>query len=119
MAGMATDVRRARLQLLTAGAIWGTYAVLIRAINAVDSRPLPAIFVTTVRFDAAYHGLFKCNLRRLTDYPALTAHAGRMLDLPGVRATVSLDHIRRGYHSIRSLNPAGIVPVGPALPWDL
>ena len=77
------------------------------------------LFVTTVRFDAAYHGLFKCNLRRLTDYPALTAHAGRMLDLPGVRATVSLDHIRRGYHSIRSLNPAGIVPVGPALPWDL
>lgn len=75
------------------------------------------LFVTTVRFDAAYHGLFKCNLRRLADYPFLSAHLERMLALPGVRETVSLDHIKRGYYSIRSLNPTGIVPDGPALSW--
>jgi putative glutathione S-transferase len=74
-------------------------------------------FVTLVRFDAAYHGLFKCNLRRVADYPGLSAFLVRVLALPGVRETVSIDHIRRGYHSIRSLNPTGIVPLGPDLPW--
>ena len=76
------------------------------------------LFVTLVRFDAAYHGLFKCNLRRLADYPNLTAYLRRILAVPGVAETVSLDHIKRGYHSIKALNPTGIVPVGPeeALP---
>ena len=76
------------------------------------------LFVTLVRFDAAYHGLFKCNLRRIADYPGLTAHLGRMLGVPGVRATVDLDHIKRGYHSVKHLNPTGIVPVGPDLAWS-
>ena len=75
------------------------------------------LFVTLVRFDAAYHGLFKCNLRRIADYPALTAHIGRMLGVPGVRATVDLDHIKRGYYSVKHLNPTGIVPAGPDLAW--
>lgn len=75
------------------------------------------LFVTLVRFDAAYHGLFKCNIRRLADYPRLSAYLERVLDLPGVGATVNLDHIKRGYHSIRALNPTGIVPAGPSLPW--
>ncbi|HEY9211731.1 MAG TPA: glutathione S-transferase family protein [Ancylobacter sp.] len=74
------------------------------------------IFVTLVRFDAAYHGLFKCNLRRIADYSALSAYLARVLDVPGVRDTVSIDHIKRGYYSIRALNPNGIVPVGPDLP---
>ncbi len=73
------------------------------------------LFVTLVRFDAAYFGLFKCNLRRIADYAALQAYLLRMLAVPGIRDTVSLDHIKRGYYSIRSLNPNGIVPVGPAL----
>lgn len=73
------------------------------------------LFVTLVRFDAAYHGLFKCNLRRVSEYPALSGYLSRALDVPGVRETVSLDHIKRGYYSIRSLNPNGIVPVGPDL----
>jgi putative glutathione S-transferase len=73
------------------------------------------LFVTLIRFDAAYHGLFKCNLRRLVDYPNLSAYLRRMLDVPGVRGTVSIDHIKRGYHSIRALNPNGIVPAGPEL----
>ncbi|TNC73705.1 glutathione S-transferase family protein [Rubellimicrobium roseum] len=75
------------------------------------------LFVTLVRFDAAYHGLFKCNLRRIADYPALQGYMLRVLDMPGVRPTVSLDHIKRGYHSIRALNPTGIVPKGPELAW--
>jgi putative glutathione S-transferase len=75
------------------------------------------LFVTLVRFDAAYHGVFKCNLRRIADYPRLSAHLDRMLDLPGVAATVSIDHIKQGYYSIKSLNPNGIVPLGPQLPF--
>ena len=74
------------------------------------------LFVTLVRFDAAYHSLFKCNLRRLTDYPALSAYLARLLTLPGVRETVNMDHIKRGYYSIKALNPTGIVPIGPDLP---
>lgn len=75
------------------------------------------VFVTLVRFDAAYHGLFKCNLRRVADYDRLSAYMLRMLDLPGVRDTVSIDHIKAGYYSIKALNPSGIVPLGPELPW--
>jgi putative glutathione S-transferase len=73
------------------------------------------LFVTLIRFDAAYHGLFKCNLRRLTDCMNLSAYLARMLAVPGIRETVSIDHINRGYYSIRALNPNGIVPVGPHL----
>ncbi|HRO49567.1 MAG TPA: glutathione S-transferase family protein [Hyphomicrobium sp.] len=73
------------------------------------------LFVTLVRFDVAYHGLFKCNLRSISDYPALTAYLARMLDVPGVRETVDIDHIKRGYYSIKALNPNGIVPLGPKL----
>ena len=74
------------------------------------------VFVTLVRFDAAYNGLFKCNLRRIADYPNLGAYLNRMLEVPGVRETVSIDHIKRGYYSIKALNPTQIVPVGPDLP---
>ncbi len=72
------------------------------------------LFVTLVRFDAAYHGLFKCNIRRLVDYAALSEFTDRILDLPGIRETVNLDHIKAGYYSIKALNPSGIVPAGPA-----
>ncbi len=74
------------------------------------------LFVTLVRFDAAYHGLFKCNLRRLADYPALSAYMLRILALPGVRETVSIPHIKHGYYSIKALNPNRIIPTGPDLP---
>jgi putative glutathione S-transferase len=75
------------------------------------------LFVTLVRFDAAYHGLFKCNLRRVEDYSGLQAYMLRVLAQPGIRDTVNLDHIKRGYYSIKALNPSGIVPRGPALEW--
>ena len=71
------------------------------------------LFVTLVRFDAAYHGLFKCNLRRIADYPGLSGYLERVMAVPGVRETVNIDHIKRGYYSIKALNPSGIVPVGP------
>lgn len=90
------------------GGPWLTGAVLTEA----DVR----LFVTLVRFDAAYHGLFKCNLRRISDYPRLSAFMAEMLGVPGVRETVSIDHIKRGYYSIKALNPNGIVPKGPDLP---
>lgn len=82
------------------------------ALTETDIR----LFVTLVRFDAAYHGLFKCNLRRVADYPALQSYMLRVLDQPGVRETVSIDHIKRGYYSIKALNPTQIVPLGPDLP---
>ena len=55
--------------------------------------------------------------RRLADYPRLSAYLERMLAVPGVRETVNLDHIKRGYYSIKALNPTGIVPTGPELAW--
>jgi len=73
------------------------------------------LFVTLVRFDAAYHGLFKCNLRRIKDYAMLSSWLKTMLAVPGVRETVSMDHIKRGYYSIKALNPNGVVPLGPDL----
>ncbi len=69
------------------------------------------LFVTLVRFDPAYYGLFRTNLRRLTDYSWLSAYLERMLAIPGVPETVNLDHIKRGYYSIKALNPTGIVPL--------
>lgn len=74
------------------------------------------LFVTLIRFDPAYHGLFKCNRQRILDFPALKAFVERALALPAFREATDLDHIRQGYYSIRAINPAGIVPRGPAWP---
>ena len=71
------------------------------------------LFVTLVRFDAAYHGLFKVNKRRIVDYPNLNAYLQRLLEIPAFRDTVNIGHIKRGYYSVKSLNPTGIVPLGP------
>ena len=70
-------------------------------------------FVTLVRFDAAYHGLFKCNRNTLSSMTHLSAYMQRVGALPGVAPTVNVDHIKAGYYSIRALNPSGIVPLGP------
>jgi putative glutathione S-transferase len=74
------------------------------------------LFVTLIRFDAAYHGLFKVNLRRIADYPNLSAYVARLLEIPAFRETTNIAHIKRGYYSIKSLNPSGIVPLGPEGP---
>ncbi len=72
------------------------------------------IFVTSIRFDAAYHGLFKCNIKRLEDHPHMYAHMLRMLNTGGIAGTVNLDHIKAGYYGIKALNPPRIIPAGPA-----
>lgn len=76
------------------------------------------LFTTLVRFDAVYHGHFKCNVRRVQDYPALEALLERMLAIPEIAATVHLDHIKTHYYASHlELNPTGIEPAGPDLPW--
>ncbi|MGO7573180.1 glutathione S-transferase C-terminal domain-containing protein, partial [Rhizobium ruizarguesonis] len=63
------------------------------------------LFVPLVRLDVEYHGIFKCNLRLLSDYANLRAFCRRMLDWPGIGEKVNRNHIKRGYYSIESLNP--------------
>jgi putative glutathione S-transferase len=72
-------------------------------------------FVTLVRFDVAYHGLFKCNRNTLKSMTNLHRYMQRIWQIDGVADTVNIDHIKAGYYSITSLNPTGIVPSGPAL----
>jgi len=79
------------------------------ALTEADIR----LFVTLVRFDPAYHGLFKANKRRIADYPNLSAYLTRLLAIPAFRDTVNISHIKRGYYSVKALNPNGIVPLGP------
>jgi putative glutathione S-transferase len=77
------------------------------------------LFTTLLRFDPVYHTHFKCNLRRLVDYPALWAHTRRLYQHPGVRETVNFAHIKRHYfQSHRWINPTGIVPQGPLVDFD-
>ena len=72
------------------------------------------LFPTLVRFDAVYHGHFKCNRARIVDYPALRAYTRRLYRWPGVAETVHMDHITRHYHySHDSISPHRIVPIGP------
>jgi putative glutathione S-transferase len=77
------------------------------------------LFTTLVRFDAVYHGHFKCNLRRLVDYPHLWGYARDLYQTPGFGETVSLDHIKRHYYMTHDrLNPSRIVPLGPLVDWS-
>lgn len=77
------------------------------------------LWTTLLRFDAVYHGHFKCNLRRLVDYPRLWAYARELYAIPGVKETVRFDHIKGHYYgSHRQINPTGIVPVGPDQRWE-
>lgn len=77
------------------------------------------LFTTLLRFDPVYHGHFKCNLRRLTDYPALWDYTRALYAHPAVAPTVDFAHIKRHYYqSHRHINPSGIVPRGPLLDFD-
>ncbi len=78
------------------------------------------LFTTLVRFDAVYYSHFKCNLRRIVDYPNLWNYLRDLYQVPGVADTVSLDHIKRHYYgSHRNVNPTGIVPIGPLIDFTL
>lgn len=77
------------------------------------------LFTTLIRFDAVYHGHFKCNLRRLADYPNLSGWLRELYQLPGVAQTVDFQHIKHHYYaSHRTINPTGIVPLGPQQSFD-
>ena len=77
------------------------------------------LFTTLVRFDAVYHGHFKCNLRRIVDYPNLWSYLRDLYQVPGVAETVNMEHIKRHYYgSHRHINPTGIVPLGPELDFS-
>ena len=74
------------------------------------------LFCTLVRFDAVYHGHFKCNLRRIVDYPMLQGYLQDLYRMPGIAETVDFDHIKRHYYMTHTeINPTRIVPIGPAL----
>jgi putative glutathione S-transferase len=72
------------------------------------------LFCTLIRFDAVYHGHFKCNLRRIVDYPNLQRYLEELYRIPGIAETVNIDHIKRHYYATHTnINPTGIVPIGP------
>ena len=74
------------------------------------------LFTTLVRFDAVYHGHFKCNRSKLSEMPVLWAYARDLFQTPGFGDTVDFEQIKRHYYVVhRDINPSGIVPVGPDL----
>ena len=74
------------------------------------------LFTTLARFDAVYHGHFKCNRHKLSELPVLWAYARDLFQTPGFGDTIDFDHIKRHYYVVHhDINPTGIVPVGPAL----
>ena len=119
-AGFATDQA---VYEQAAGNVFATLdrleALLARQRYLLGARITEAdwrLFTTLIRFDAVYHGHFKCNRRRLVDYPNLWAYTREMYQWPGIAATVDFDHIKQHYYrSHPTINPNGIVPVGPVL----
>ena len=84
------------------------------AITEADWR----LFTTLVRFDPVYVGHFKCNVRRLIDYPNISAYVRDLYQQPGVAETVNMTHIKRHYYgSHGTINPSGVVPVGPDIDY--
>jgi putative glutathione S-transferase len=84
------------------------------AITEADVR----LWVTLARFDAVYYSHFKCNLRRISDYPGLWGYARDLFALPAFRNNTRFDQIKRHYYTTHPhLNPSRIVPDGPILDW--
>ena len=114
----------------TQGAYEEAFEALFGALDTLDSRLASRryllgeriteadwrLFTTLVRFDAVYVGHFKCNLRRIADYEHLSGYLRELYQVPGVAETVSFEHIKRHYYeSHGTINPTGVVPVGPVL----
>ncbi len=70
------------------------------------------LFPTLIRFDLAYHGNFKCNLRRVQDYPNLWGYTRELYQMPGIADTIDLEQMKAGYYTIPAVNPTQIVPIG-------
>jgi glutathionyl-hydroquinone reductase len=84
-------------------------------ITEVDWRA----FTTLVRFDSVYYSHFKCNVRRIVDYPALWGYTRDLYQQPGIAETVRMDEIKAHYYGTHpSINPTGIVPIGPELDFS-
>jgi len=80
------------------------------ALTLADVR----LFTTLIRFDVAYHGIFKCNRRRIADYPNLSGYLADIYQRPGIADTCDIDAVKRDYFgNLFPLNPGGIVPIGP------
>lgn len=78
------------------------------------------LFTTLIRFDSVYYGHFKCNIRRITDYKHLWRYTRELYNWPGVSDTINFKHIKEHYYrSHKTINPTGIVPVGPKLDFRL
>ena len=78
------------------------------------------LFTTLLRFDPVYVGHFKCNIRRIEDYPNLWGFTRELYQIPGVSATVHMDHIKRHYYaSHATINPTGVVPLGPDIDFTI
>ena len=78
------------------------------------------LFTTLFRFDLAYYSLFKCNLKRLVDFPNLWSYCRELYQYPGVRSVCSIEHVKQLYYAgLPELNPSRIVLIGPDLNWDL
>ena len=107
-------------------AVYGLFATLDQLENHLaTSRYLAGeycteadwrLFVTLARFDVAYYGAFKCNLRRIADYPALSNYLRELYQWPCIAATVDLARIKGDYYAIPTINPSGVVPAGPPAP---
>jgi putative glutathione S-transferase len=107
----AYDVLFARLDRLTER-LEGQRYLVGDTITEADVR----LFTTLARFDAVYHGHFKCNRRKLAEEPVLWAYARDLFQTPGFGDTTDFVHIKRHYYEVhRDLNPTGIVPKGPDL----
>lgn len=77
------------------------------------------LFTTLLRFDPVYNGHFKCNLKRLVDFPALWGYTRELYQYPGVSATVNMRHIKHHYYrSHTQINPTGVVPAGPLIDFE-
>ena len=77
------------------------------------------LFTTLIRFDAVYHGHFKCNLKQIEDYPHVAGYMRELYQWPGVAETVNMQHIKEHYYrSHDTINPTGVVPAGPVLDFS-
>ena len=77
------------------------------------------LFTTLIRFDPVYVGHFKCNIKRIADYPNLSDYIRELYQVDGIKETINLDHIKTHYYASHStINPTGIVPVGPVIDFD-
>lgn len=78
------------------------------------------LFTTLIRFDSVYHGHFKCNIKRITEYKNLWRYTRELYNWPGIAETINFQHIKEHYYSShRNINPTGIVPEGPVLDYTI